>query len=207
LLGAWLYSAFGRPLYLPGRYDTIVLPVFLMLLAIGVDKVMTLKPLLGGAVTAAIVALAGLSLFPALGAPVVDDPLDLAAGQVLAQVAAADDRIISTSLRQQVTAYYAQRAGFRGRLASFPSEITQHSGWYSAARLLGDRARLKADGERVARELIESARQGHTVWILASRPSEIDDYLFEPLLREMEFDDGRSHFDAAVLCLKLRERP
>lgn len=207
LLAAWLYSVFVRPLYLAGRYDTIVLPVFIALMAVGLDRTLQLRRWFGALVSAAIVALACFSWSTSLGPDVVADPLDVAAGQTIARVAKPDDRIVSTFLRQSVVAYYARRGGFRGAISSFPSEISEHPGWYSPMRLLQERTKLEADGKATAQSLVSAARAGHSVWILASQPSEIDDYLFREIVSEMDVDDARSVPQAGVVSLKLRANP
>ena len=51
LIGAWCYSWLSVPLYLPGRYDTMVLPIFLVLFAVGLDRIWRWRALAGGVLT------------------------------------------------------------------------------------------------------------------------------------------------------------
>jgi hypothetical protein len=197
-------SIVRQPIYLPGRYDTIVLPVCLMLMAVGLDRLVRVRWWMGSGVAVVLLWLAALSWSPAMGPTVVPDPLNRAAGEELARVAAPGDLVVSTSLRQSVAAYYAYRGGFLGTVTSFPSEITQHPGWYSAPRMLHDRDQLAADGEAVAQCLVAAARAGHGVWILGSAPNEVDDNLWNPLLRLMDIDEARSHPEVGLVRLTLR---
>jgi hypothetical protein len=106
-----------------------------------------------------------------------------------------------------VTEYYATRAGFVGVFTCFPSETNRHPAWYSAPRLLQDRNRLAEDGRETAARLAAIGRQGHGVWILGSKPNEIDDALWNPVLEQMDFDKARSHPDALLFFLKPRAGP
>lgn len=204
LIAAWTWSVLAQPLYLPGRYDTVVLPVFLILLGIGFDRLFRFSR--AGVLVAVVVLgyLAVLSWIPALGPTVAPDPVDQAAGLDLGRDARPGDVVVSTSLRGAVTEYYATRAGFVGAFTTFPSETNQHPGWYSAPRLLRDRNRLAEDGRETAARLAAIGQQGHGVWLVASQPNEIDDALWNPLLEQMDFDQTRSHPDVRLFFLKPR---
>jgi 4-amino-4-deoxy-L-arabinose transferase-like glycosyltransferase len=204
LVGAWIYSVAAEPLYLVGRYDTMVLPAFLILLAIGLDRIFDWRAWLGAGIAAALTGLAALSLSTAMGPPEVTDTLDIMAGQVLGRDAAPRDLVVSTGSRQAVTAYYAERGGYRGAFTAFPAEMAEHPGWFSADRLLQDRTGLEREGEERARQLVEAARKGARIWILDSTNAGINQYLFLPLLREMEVDTTRTYRDLALICLKLQ---
>jgi hypothetical protein len=204
LLAAWLYSFARQPLYLPGRYDVIVLPPFLMLLAIGLDRALTVRPRAGLAAVGLLVTLAGMSWAPVFGPVASSDERDRAAGMLLAREAAGADDVVSFSLRKPVTAYYAARGGFAGDVRAFPSEVDAHPGWYSADRLREDRNRLTADGASVAAGLVHAARQGHAVWIVGENPTDIDNALLEPLFRDMDVDEAASDRASGLVRLRLR---
>lgn len=203
LVAAWAYSAVRQPLYLPGRYDTIVLPLFLMVLAVGFDRLITIRGWLASIAAVCVLVLAALSWAPELGPTMTPDPEDRLAGLDLAREAASGDVVVSLALRETVTAYYASRAGFRGAIISFPSEVTQHPGWYSAERMRARPQQLEADGEAVAGQLIAAARDGHAVWILGESPTDIDRALLDPLMKEMDIDEVASDRDASLVRLKL----
>jgi len=201
--GAWLYSWLSQPIYYVGRYDTMVLPVFLILCAIGLETIMQWRPWLGGLFAAMVVVLAGVSSWPALGPPLDSDVEDVTAAELLAQQASPADPIVFTGYRRPVVAYYLDRAGHHATLRSFPPEVGDHPGWYSEVQMRREPARLAHEGETLAETLAVAARQGHAVWVLSSGPVEIDNYLYRPLLRNLTVDQSRSVKDWRVYCLKL----
>jgi hypothetical protein len=207
LLGAWLYSSLGEPLYLVGRYDTMVLPVFLILFAAGLDKmIIRTGPWVGGSLVAVVVILAAVSSSLAVGAPAAADEEDVMAAQFLARQAAPGDPIVSTDLRRPVVDYYLDRAGHHSEFISFPFENRDHPCWHSVSHLLADPARLAREGEALADRLTEAARQGHTVWLLASEDDQVNTRLYDPLFRRLVIDDARSVMHARLVCLKLPSR-
>jgi 4-amino-4-deoxy-L-arabinose transferase-like glycosyltransferase len=204
LAAVWVYSMVRQPLYLPGRYDTIVLPVFLMLLAIGLDRLWDLHRWAGAVCAATVLVLAGLSWAPIFG-PVLDAAeADHHAGLLLGERAAAGDRVVTFNLRTPVTAYYAARSGFAGAIHAFPSEVDAHPGWYSAPRLRDDHLRLAADGARVAADLVQAAQHGHAVWVVAEEATDIDNALLDPLLGTLEVDLASSDQASSLVCLRVR---
>lgn len=201
---AWAYSWLRTPLYLPGRYDSVVLPVFLVLFALGLSAAFRWRRWAGLGLGCAILALAATSWSSSLGELITPDQLDVTAGTLLGRSAGSNDRVISTLLRQNVTRYYAYRSGFAGPFSSFPLETNAHPGWYSRTRLLADTTHLKAEGSQLLADMVADARAGRTIWLLTSPPSPIDDFLLEPLADVLDVDDGRSHPEVGLLCLKLR---
>jgi hypothetical protein len=202
LLGSWLYSFLRAPVYYVGRYDTIVLPIFLIIFAIGLDKILRAHRWAGGAVAALVVGLAVVSSLPAFGAPFSAEPEDVMAAQYLAQEAAPADPIVSTALRRPLVSYYLERAGHHAEFTPFPFEMRDHPCWSSPARMLEDRERLVGDGNTLTATLIEAAKLGHTVWIVASGQNEIDNYLYRPLLRRLVIDRTRSRSEWGVHCIE-----
>jgi mannosyltransferase len=202
LLGAWVYSWLREPLYLVGRYDTIVLPVFLILFAAGLDRIIRAAPWVGGILAAAVVVLAAVSSSFALGAPAVADQEDVMAAQYLARQAAPGDPIVSTDYRRPVVDYYLDRSGHHAEFTSFPRDNRDHPCWYSVSHLLADPTRLGREGEMLAEQLAVAARQGHAVWLLASEADEVNTRLYDPLFRRLVIDESRSVKRARLICLK-----
>lgn len=204
LVGAWCYSWLSVPLYLPGRYDTIVLPIFLVLFAVGLDRIWRWRALAGGVLTGGVAILAVLGLSSTLDPAAVPVTRDVAAGHTLARVATETDRVVAAGLRQQVTWYYARRSGFRGTIRTFPTEVDGHPGWESPARMLADPGRLQQDAESLTGELVAAARQGHRVWVLPTARGPVNDFFFPLLFREMEPDPALTFQDAGLVGLRLR---
>ena len=202
LLAAWLYSSLRQPVYFVGRYDTIVLPAFLILAAMGLDELLRLRWWIGASACVTVLALSSLSFVVVERIAVFPNEEDRRAAEHIAREAQPSDPIVTTGLRRAVFAYYLDRAAHSSALTSFPPEVAEHPGWYSAERMLTDRASLAQDGERVAADLISRARQGSRVWILASGPNEVDAYLYRTLLTALVLDRPASREDLQVLCLK-----
>ena len=200
LVGAWLYSWFRQPLYLVGRYDTIVLPIFLILFAIGLEKLLRRRPWIGGIVATVVVGLAAVSLSTAFRTP-ADMTRDAMAAEQLALNAKAGDLIVATGLRRPVISYYLDRKGNRASMSSFPAELEEHPGWRSRDRLLLDRQQLIADAARLSERMAATAREGHAVWLLSSGPNEVDDYLFRSLPDHLIVDETRSRRRSGLILL------
>ena len=205
LLGAWLYSALRQPLYIVGRYDTIVLPIFLILLAVGLDTIVSVTPWVGGMFAMALLGLAATSLSTTFDVPFVADQQDIMAAEELAHDAKPSDPIIATGYRELVVAYYLDRAGHHTALMSFPFELGEHPGWMSPERELLDRERLVRDADTLTQRVIAAARQGHTVWILWSGPYPVEDYLFRAMEPHLVLDQAHTNGQSGLMCLKLRE--
>lgn len=203
LAGAWLASFFLEPLYLVGRYDTIVLPVFLVVFAAGLERLTRAKGVAGWTAVALTAILGVLTHATSLvGAAPVD--ADVAAARHLAREAGPADLVVATGLRRPVVAYYLDRAGHLLPVASYPTEVGAHPGWYSAARLLTDRGRLSEDAERLVASLAAGAA-GRRVWVLLSAPNEVDQYLFAALARRFVVDEERTHRECRLFSLVLSE--
>jgi 4-amino-4-deoxy-L-arabinose transferase-like glycosyltransferase len=205
LLAAWLYSLFVQPLYVVGRYDTMVLPVFLILMATGLENVFRLRRWLGILVC---VVLAGFSAatFLAAASGTTPPPFqeDRMAAAHIASHAAPSDVVVTTGYRRAVVAYYLDRAGHAADVLSFPAEVSNHPGWYSADRLLAKREQLAQEGRQLATTLAWRARSGAGVWLVASGNNEVDEFLRQPLVGSFTPDLGRSSQEYAVLSLRLR---
>ncbi len=204
LVSAWVYSLLYVPLYLPGRYDTIVLPLFLVLFAVGIDRIWRWQRWAGSLIAIGAFALATMGSFSTLDPSAVPVSLDVHAGRTLARVAAPGDRVIATALRGQVTLYYAARSGFHGTIQTYPSEVNDHPGWESPDRMLTDPMRLQEDAEKLIGELVDTARRGHRIWILPTGRGPINDFFFPPLFSEMEPDPQFTFQDAGLVGLRLR---
>jgi hypothetical protein len=198
LIGAWVYSLVRSPLYVVGRYDTIVLPVFLMLLAVGLDHAFSLSLWFGSALAAVVLGLAVFSSSSTLAPDFVAEPEEVMAAQYLNSHAASTDEIVSTGHRQAIVAYYMDRAGHHMAIRPFPFEMSDHPGWFSPARMLRDPDRLTHEGAQLAATLEAAAARGHGVWVLTTGPNPIDQYLYAALQGHLVIDEARSQRDSEV---------
>ena len=201
LVGAWVSSLLFEPLYMVGRYDTIVLPVFLIVFAVGIDCVYRWRPIAGSAALALTAALGIQTHWTSLSGPVPDDMGRIAAYN-LASEAAVSDPIIATGYRRLVVAYYLDRLDHRMEIRSYPPEVGEHPGWYSAARLLSDRTRLAREAQQLS-ESVQRDAAGRRLWLLISPRNDIDTYLDDALMGPFSIDEERTHRECGLICLTL----
>jgi len=204
LVVALVYSFLREPIYVAGRYDTIALPPFLVLLAIGVDKLLAWRTIAGWAGLAAAGGLAAISLSPSFGPLQGVDQTETQAVEYLRAAARPDDQIICLGLRRPVVQYYLERAGWTPNLTSFPAEEERHPGWYSDRRLLANPTALAREGRSLAAAIATLLRAGRHVWLLGSGHVDVDNYLYDPLFVDSTLDPMRSRPELAVFCLKTR---
>ncbi len=201
LTTAWAYSLWVAPVYLVGRYDTIVLPVFLILIAGGLDRLFRVSRWMGGAELVIALAVAVVSSWPALGVSIVPDADDVEAARDLTARAAPGDPIVYTGYRGPVVAYYLSRAGHAATLSPFPTELGEHPCWFSEVRILQRPDLLIDEANRLVTNLVASH---HTVWLLGSGANLIDNRLYTPLLKRFVVDPARSDDASHLYALTAR---
>lgn len=177
LLVAIGYSLAIDPIYLPGRYDTIALPAFALLYASSLERVARTPA--GWPVVAAVAVFAVASNWNAFAPPAASR--DRSAALHIAERASADDLVVTTGYRRCITAYYLRRAGSPVEIASFPSAMARHPGWYSAALFLEDPASLDADAAAIA-------QAPRAVWVVRSAHESVDAHLLDALAASREVD-------------------
>jgi hypothetical protein len=200
LVAVWGWSFIRQPVYLVGRYDTIVLPVFLLLFAGGLDRMLRANRWAAYAVALFAAGFSAAAVQASIRTPVPDSD-DLARRRLVPD-AAPGDQIVATGYRRAVIEYYLARAGRRPTLWSFPSEIGEHPGWSSPARMLDDRAALVREASALGSQLRAAVAAGHKVWLLGSGSNAVDDYLFRALTaNRLNVDESRSDPAAGVMRL------
>lgn len=135
LLFTLLYSLLVRPIYVVGRYDTLVYPPLLCMLAIGTDAVCRA---LGRFSQPVVVIVAAAVLWAVPGFYMTR--LHLAAGgntirkqetrcQILAQMARPDDLIVCLDLEGLFFAYDLLKRPLTTPWITFPASTGTHPGW------------------------------------------------------------------------------
>jgi hypothetical protein len=173
LVLAWLYSVVVRPNYLVGRYDLVAWPAFVVWLAIIIAHAaqsfgeQAPRPI----ARAICLPLLACSLVPIGRIALLKPPPSFhnVRAQRLAQLAGPDDLVIALSYDRDYLQYYLHRAGFAGRIVSYPSWIDRQVGWVdSEADLAPAKAPLlqKDAAERIG--LVDTVvADGGRVWLLA----------------------------------------
>jgi 4-amino-4-deoxy-L-arabinose transferase-like glycosyltransferase len=203
LAGAWAYSAIRQPLYVVGRYDTIVLPAFLILIAVGLDRLLVRRWLwLGVPVAGAIACLTVFWFGAAARNTQFLGDRDRQAAEYVSARAKPGEVIVATGLRLAAVQYYLDRAGLKVTVLSFPSALAEHPGYFSEDRALADQQALGAEGERLAATLVAKGTQDTHIWIVGSGLSEVDPFLYRHLLPDLAGDRYCSRLDLDVVCLR-----
>jgi hypothetical protein len=202
LLLSYAYSFLVTPLYLVGRYDTIALPAFLILLAMGIDKVWTARPYLGWALVLVLFVLVQSS-YARLLDPTPQRSQDLDAANYLIPRARPDDVIIATEYRYATTTYYLRRGGCTTPVYTFPEEVADHPGWYSRERFLGNPKHLQREALELTERLQTAARRGARVWILGTPRNPVDEFLYAALEKALPPDRSLSRLDLGLFGARL----
>jgi 4-amino-4-deoxy-L-arabinose transferase-like glycosyltransferase len=155
--------SFVSPVYLVGRYDVIVLPLFVLVCAEGLDRMRRPTRVLG---LAAMLALATL----ALGAYFQRPPVRALAARAafLAHAADPGDVVICTGFTRNTLEYYVRRAGGRQPFFSFPRSFDEHRGWLDE-RVLGDAERLGSDARALVEDVGAAVAGRGRLWVAHSR--------------------------------------
>ncbi|MEZ4217420.1 MAG: glycosyltransferase family 39 protein [Myxococcota bacterium] len=167
------YSLAVAPIYLPGRYDTIALPPFVLLYAAGLERVARTPA--GWPIALAVVVFTVASHGHAFDPPAASK--DRLAALHIAQRARPDDVVVTTGYRRCVTAYYLRRAASPVEVVSFPSAMARHPGWYSERLFLEDRDALASDARAIA-------ASPHAVWVVRSTHDAVNAVLLDALAAE-----------------------
>jgi len=195
----WLYSVVVRPNYFVGRYDMVAWPGFILFMALVTvhvsdrlgwtpagrnpgDGVLGKAPLL---ICLLLVTCSAVPIVRFLAWRPPPSPHRQRAEE-LARLAGPDDLAVTLSYDREYMLYYLRRAGFKGRIVSFPSWLDNQVGWLDTDEDLSDAARLARDAGQMARSLAQCLDAGLRVWWLKdsmppSRRFEINRHLEELL--------------------------
>ena len=177
----FVYSLFRPPVYVVARTDTVVYPVFLLLLASGAFRL--------GRRWVPVVGLA-LFLLPTVFtlAPYYETSRRTGDREIAMHAAGLtrpNDVIVCTGLTRASMEYYLRSWTAPRTLASFPAELARHMGNLDEAALLSDRDRLVREAEALGGFLTSALQEGRQCVILRA-PVEVNRILWAHL--EKRFD-------------------
>ncbi|UCE58651.1 MAG: glycosyltransferase family 39 protein [Phycisphaerales bacterium] len=194
LLLAWAYSLIVRPNYLVGRYDLVAWPALMVSLALIVGEFArtVARRRSGRAALVTCVVLGACSLVPITRMAALKPPptLHKLRAMRLAEIAHPGDLVVTFSYDRDYLLYYLHRAGFAGRIVSYPSWLDGQIGWLdTAADLETDTDVSLSDAAGRVGEIDSTLRAGNRVWFLLdshelrgrSVRSEINDVLLDAL--------------------------
>ncbi|MBI4719538.1 MAG: glycosyltransferase family 39 protein [Planctomycetes bacterium] len=173
LLAAWCYSLLVRPVYLVGRYDMVAWPAAVVLQALAVSSFAERAPRARRGLAAAVVCVPLLlcSLLPVARLLPAQPPPSRAhlRAERLAALCGPGDLVIAFSYDRDYLRYDLHRAGFRGRIVSFPSWLELQLGWVDTRSDLSPErmARLPEDAQALLGIIHDVLARDGRVWLLA----------------------------------------
>ncbi len=196
------YSVLYQPVHIPGRTDHAYIPLFLLLLALGIEG---LKPrLLEGAVllVGMIGSLAILQIYH-------DYPAKNDSRNYLWELQAnlnPGDIVITTGLTWAETAYYLERWAVPVAVLPFPKKVEDHPGYLNYRGLMRNPGRLYADAETLAQICKETLGPDNAIFLLYLRPLNVNGIIAERLLRDFPnvIEIGARPFRQSVLGHRVR---
>ncbi len=196
------YSALYQPVHIPGRTDHAYLPLFVLLLALGIEG---LKPrLLEGAVLliGMIGSLATLQVYH-------DYPAKNDSRNYLWELQAnlnPGDIVITTGLTWAETAYYLERWAVPVTILPFPKTVEEHPGYLNYSELMKNPGRLYENAENLVQICKETLGPDNAIFLLYLRPLNVNGIIAERLIRDFPnvIEIGSQPFRESVLGHRVR---
>jgi hypothetical protein len=174
------YSILYHPVHIPGRTDQAYLPLFALLLALGIEG---FKPrLLEGAVL--LVGMIGSLLILQVyhDYPTKND--SRAYLWELQSNLSPGDIVITTGLTWAETAYYFDRWEIPATVLSFPKTVEDHPGYLNYKELMKDPGRLYADAEDLVQICNETLGPDNAIFLIYLNPLNVNGIIAERLVRD-----------------------
>ena len=196
------YSALYQPVHIPGRTDQAYLPMFVLLLALGIES---LKPrfLEGAALLVGMIAsLTILQLYH-------DNPTKNDSRAYLWELQAnlnPGDIVITTGLTWPETIYYFERWAVPATVLPFPKTVENHPGYLNYRELMRDPGRLYSDAEDLAQICKETLGSDNAIFLLYLHPLNVNGIIAERLIRDFpnQTQVGSQPFRQSVLGHRVR---
>jgi hypothetical protein len=172
LLCPFIYSHVRRPIYIPGRYDIIALPPFLVLFSVGLEKLLRdgwTRRLGYAALAGSVLVSLWTGITMGSSAPQsLNRHRDSIVIRELANRCSADDLVICVGYRYLTAQYAARRFGLQPELVTFPRDVPERPGvyWPLAERYVGDSDRLPREAREITATVLDRLEKGKSVWIL-----------------------------------------
>lgn len=203
LLITQAYSFLRQPIYLVGRYDIIALPPFLILYALGLEKLLR-RPFTGvGVLVIVVVGVLTAVHLNAASRPLPDliynrEWHELA--KYLQNQVKPDEPIVFVGDCRSVVEYQLHRTRRPFTLISYPDVLSEIPGSFDPNN--ADFAALDKEAQGLAERLIAKVNQGAAVWLVHyAQPGKT--YLIDRLI-DLDIDEARSRPDLFLFCLVAR---
>jgi len=174
------YSLFVRPIYIAGRYDTLVYPAYLALIGLGLSRLQKIIPLSQTTAALILAALLAVLAFFALELryrPLPAQPLhhpQQARGDVLARFIQPGDWVVCLGLEGAKIEYQMLRHGLKEPMLTFPLATRGHLGWFNPQEVAAQPALLEADAQTILDPFTPPRPRHGRLWVM------MDPYSFRP---------------------------
>jgi len=197
-----VYSRLFQPIYIPGRTDQYLQPIFLLLAAAGI-MALSGQRLIRTGIVLLFCALSIWTLIPYYGNFEKDS--SRAYMEEVRDIAAAGDTLIATGYTVATSEYYALKWKIPVALFTYPLALASHPGFFNAAEEAGRPNDLARDANTLAAKLTDATARGNKGILLAT-PHEINEILRRALEYDFRLDDvpGRQNRHEALVGTPVR---
>jgi 4-amino-4-deoxy-L-arabinose transferase-like glycosyltransferase len=191
------YSVVYQPVHIPGRTDQAYLPLFILLLSLGIDS---LKPRFLGGVVLVVGMVGSLAILQIYH----DYPAKNQSRDYLWELQAnltPGDIVITTGLTWAETAYYLDRWAAQVTVLPFPKSVEDHPGYLNYRVMMQNPGLLYADAEKLAEFAKENLGPDNAIYLLYLRPLNVNGIIAERLIRNFPnvIEIGARPFRQSVL--------
>ena len=180
-----VYSRLFQPVYIPGRTDQYLQPVFLLLAGAGIAAVSGRK-VIPAAVIVLFAALSVYVLIPWYGNAAKDASRDTM--EEVRAAAAPGDVLVATGYTVATSEYYASRWKLPVEVVTYPLALASHPGFFNSEDEASRPDALARDADSLARKLADIAAAGKKGIILLT-PHGINDTLLRALSSKLMLGD------------------
>lgn len=198
------YSLVRSPIYLVGRYDTIVFPVYLMMMGAGIGSLQEVLRSLDQRLPRIVLfgvfpLLVFFSLLPRYR-PLPDAPREVlyrtrSRGELLEREAKADDLIICLGIDGSKILYECAKRGVEVDLITYPRATQEHIGWFNPRLAFSDWDQLQREAVEIG-SMVKKDYRG--VWVFFDSES-------RALVAGGRPEDSEYTRSAMMLLLELRK--
>jgi 4-amino-4-deoxy-L-arabinose transferase-like glycosyltransferase len=191
------YSLLYQPVHIPGRTDQAFLPLFVMLLALGVEG---LRPRFLEGVVVLVGMVGSLTILQIYhDNPAKNDSRNYL--WELQQNLNPGDVVITTGLTWAETAYYFERWDVPATVLPFPKSVENHPGYLNYREMMRNPGQLYEDAESLVEVSKELLGPDNAIFLLYLRPLNVNGIIAERLIREFPIviEVGSQPFRQSVL--------
>lgn len=172
------YSAGVQPVHIAGRTDQALLPLFVILLALGIEAI---RPVLLGRCVLVLFLVGALAMLVAYYGNGAKSGSRKWLSALIAE-AHAGDVVVATGLTHPELQYALRRAGIPARLESFPRSVADHPGYVNYDALRAQPEQLAIDAHILGTFCEDAVAHGDRAFVVLV-PGDIHRALYDELQR------------------------